>query len=89
LTSQPAGTGTAGETPAPSPARKAAAPVTASSETRKAPAPDPEPVAPVALEVMTVVMANATHGARYPGAVVTLEAETGRALVRAGEASPA
>lgn len=63
--------------------------MTASSETRKAPAPDPEPVAPVALEVMTVVMANATHGARYPGAVVTLEAETGRALVRAGEASPA
>jgi hypothetical protein len=88
MTDQPAGTGTAGGTPAPSPARKAAdtpAPAAAGSKAPVA-APDPEPPAP---DVMAVAMANATHGARWPGDVVTVDAETGRALVRSGEAFPA
>jgi hypothetical protein len=34
-------------------------------------------------------MVNANHGARFPGDVVTVDAETGAELVRNGEAFPA
>ena len=50
---------------------------------KAAPKPEPEP------DRMTVRMANATNGAGYHGHEVTVDAETGRALIRAGEASPA
>lgn len=64
-------------------------PATAPEPSPELVVPSPEPAAPPDLEVMAVVMSNATHGAKYPGAVVTVDAEVGRALIRAGEAVPA
>ena len=55
---------------------------------KAAPEPAPEPAEPEP-ERMTVKMANAANGARFPGEVVDVDAETGWALIRAGEASPA
>lgn len=60
-----------------------------------APAPEPEPalepvVTPApAPDLIRIKMANASNGATYPGQVLTVDAETGRALIRTGEASRA
>ena len=62
-----------------------AAPVPAGKPAPK-PVPEPERAEP---DRMTVKMANATNGARYPGQVLTVDAHRGRALIRTGEASRA
>ena len=63
-----------------------AAPAPPAPKPAPKPVPEPERAEP---DRMTVKMANATHGARYPGQVLTVDAHRGRALIRTGEASPA
>ena len=55
---------------------------------KPAPKPEPEPER-AEPDRMTVKMANATNGARYHGQVLEVDAETGRLLIQAGEASRA
>jgi hypothetical protein len=62
----------------PAPAPRAAEPAPKAAE----PEPEPDPV-------VRMVMVNATHGARFPGDVVTMDAEAGAGLARAGLAFPA
>lgn len=60
-----------------------------------APAPEPEPAPEPAVtpapapDLIRIKMANASNGATYPGQVLTVDADTGRALIRTGEASRA
>ena len=62
----------------PAPAPRAAEPAPKHAE----PEPEPDPV-------VRMVMVNANHGARFPGDVVTMDAEAGAGLARAGLAFPA
>ena len=64
--------------PEPAPAPRAAEPAPKAAE----PEPEPDPV-------VRMIMVNATHGARFPGDVVTMDAEAGAGLARAGLAFPA
>ncbi len=61
-----------------------AAPAAPAPKVKAAPEPEPEPAGP---DRMTVKMANATNGARFPGEVLEVDAETGRALIQSGEAT--
>ena len=63
-----------------------AAPAPPAPKPAPKPVPEPERAEP---DRMTVKMANAANGARYPGQVLTVDAHRGRALIRTGEASPA
>jgi hypothetical protein len=63
--------------------------VVAPPEKEAPPPASPESKAPEPSAKVKVMMVNANHGARFPGDIVTVDAEYGARLMANGEAFPA